>query len=60
VIKVQNRDPVEEMPVQPIVDKSAELLATIERLDAENKDISERLKVVEQQLKAKTTQLKKL
>lgn len=57
-IKVANREPVEAVPI--IVDRSGELQATIDRLEAENRDISDRLKIVEQQLKTKSTQLKKL
>lgn len=59
VIKVPNRE--EPLPViQPQHDRTSELQFNIDRLEAENKDITERLKIVEQQLKTKSTQLKKL
>jgi len=54
VIKVPNRE--EPLPViQPQHDRTSELQLNIDRLEAENKDITERLKIVEQQLKTKST-----
>jgi sensor domain CHASE-containing protein len=44
----------------PQTDTTKELYLTISRLESENRDLQERLKVVEQQLKQKSTQIKKL